>query len=212
MRGWGPQNRAHKVASTESYKRHSSVQQFFWAKKCSPDLIVSAGTEAALPGSFSCRPKRVRGGRTGRAPRPQLDQRPRAEPSWPGRARAIAALGTARAPSKAGVVSPTPGRTIPTQGSARPPPRPMLPAVRPATAPVSSVSSKDLPRYRPTSRDGFRGAGRMAVAAGAAPRRIVCRLFGPVRCFLPCGTHDGLRPFFSCRVFGKVERRPVSGV
>jgi hypothetical protein len=36
----------------------------------------------------------------------------------------------------------------------------MLPAVRPATAPVSSVSSKDLPRYRPTSRDGFRGAGQ----------------------------------------------------
>ena len=42
----------------------------------------------------------------------------------------------------------------------RSPPRPMLPAVRPATAPVSSVSSKDLPRYRPTSRDGFRGAGQ----------------------------------------------------
>ena len=85
----------------------------------------------------------------------QLRERPRAEPSWPGHARAIAALGTARAlPSKAGVVSPTP------RAQAAPPPRPMLPAVRPATAPVSSVSSKDLPRYRPTSRDGFRGAGQ----------------------------------------------------
>ena len=74
------------------------------------------------------------------------------------RSQLLELLGLCR--SKAGVVSPTPGRTVPTQGSARPPPRPMLPAVRPATAPVSSVSSKDLPRYRPTSRDGFRGAGQ----------------------------------------------------